>query len=564
MKKLSLLMITLMAALTLSAQNIRYVSTTGSYSNDGKSWDSPKLNIQDAINDLVNNKLTGEVWVAAGTYTPTESTESSGGSTLYMSFKIPQGITVRGGFAPGLTSAKDGVNDQTTRPRLDYKTIGWFYQHHTILSGNLSSEAKFVWNNERQQWETSFYGNTYHVVWFATKGFDSEGRANPVNTANPLSTPESQMAVLEGCVVTGGNAHNNTVTGRTHNAYGGGIYMVAGSKVENCYVHNCEASRDGGGIYMDGGGYTSHVYVADCQALGIGVQNGYGGGIAVDGPSATASAERKGVKTYVTRSGIAGCVGRMGGGLAYNTYDMSHKYNICASAVLVANNTATTEGGGIYVNRGAALTHVTVVNNRCNGTGITIGGMQTGRAGGLYIRDNAHIANSVIWGNKCASNQDIQYASSRSSSKDELKPIVQFTMLSKSDHSDWSGTVKYKVEKLSEYNNLAALNAAHATKGESEDFPMFNNPSPQAGYIANVGLQTIRDLGSEPAQKAYDWQVNQRSSLTHRGVLTYDLDTEHITPAVPKTEDVLGNLFTARVTIGAYNSKPVSLSLIHI
>ena len=105
---LLIVMMLLVCSLRAAADEIRYVSKSGTYSNDGKSWSTAKANIQDAINDLVDNGLTGEVWVAKGTYTPTESTESTGGSTLYMSFKIPAGIKVRGGLPaprPAPTSA---------------------------------------------------------------------------------------------------------------------------------------------------------------------------------------------------------------------------------------------------------------------------------------------------------------------------------------------------------------------------------------------------------------------------------------------------------------------------
>lgn len=80
---------------------IRYVKTDGNYENNGKSWTAAKSQIQDAINDLVNNGLMGEVWVAAGTYYPTESTESDGGEIQNLSFKIPAGIKVYGGFGGG-------------------------------------------------------------------------------------------------------------------------------------------------------------------------------------------------------------------------------------------------------------------------------------------------------------------------------------------------------------------------------------------------------------------------------------------------------------------------------
>ena len=84
---------------------IRYVHPDGKYNNDGRSWATATNRLQDAINDLrdylAQNHLTsGSVYVAAGTYVPTESTESSGGSILNTSFKIYSGIHVYGGFNP--------------------------------------------------------------------------------------------------------------------------------------------------------------------------------------------------------------------------------------------------------------------------------------------------------------------------------------------------------------------------------------------------------------------------------------------------------------------------------
>lgn len=69
--------------LTSTGKQVRFVDgANGKYENSGKSWAEAKKNIQDAINDLHNNNIEGEVWVKTGTYSPTESTESTGGSTL--------------------------------------------------------------------------------------------------------------------------------------------------------------------------------------------------------------------------------------------------------------------------------------------------------------------------------------------------------------------------------------------------------------------------------------------------------------------------------------------------
>ena len=99
----------------VSAQTdtIRYVHPNGAYNKDGKSWANAKDRLQDAINDLydylVANDLTsGSVYVAAGTYVPTESTEAVGGSMLNTSFKIYAGIHVYGGFDPVNPESKPG------------------------------------------------------------------------------------------------------------------------------------------------------------------------------------------------------------------------------------------------------------------------------------------------------------------------------------------------------------------------------------------------------------------------------------------------------------------------
>ncbi len=520
------LILLLLISFSAAAQEVRYVSKSGTYSGDGKSWATAKANIQDAINDLVDHGLTGEVWVAEGTYKPTESNESTGGSTLYMSFKIPAGISVYGGFA-GTESSKDD------RTRVTAKPIGSVYDHETILSGDLSSDAEFEWNTAKEQWSASFYGNCYHVVFFATNGFDSTtGRAKSNGGG-------ARSALLEGVIIEHGNATNSDINGHPHNAYGGGVYMVDGAHLKNCLVRQCVATRDGGGIYMDGGGYVEHCAVSDCQSIGIGTVHGYGGGVCMNGPDTFGAANSTMV---VTRSGVFGCVGRMGGGIAINVNDTTgtNKYKLACTSVIVANNTATSEAGGIYMNRGGAITQMTVARNKCNGAGVITGGVINGRAASIYCRDNAVIANSVMWGGVCKANSDIQFASTRSTNSTALSPNVLYTAVSKSDYTDWSGVIKKEVMKLTTYNS-----AADGTKNETEGYPLFTKPTATAGYVDED--QSHQFLSGE-----YDFQPQSRSSLNHRGVLTADLDRYAQTPATDVDYDITGKRYTPRSTLGAY------------
>lgn len=344
----------LFGVIAASAQSeIRYVSLSGDNSNSGTSWAEPKRDIQDAINDLVNNNKTGEVWVQEGTYYPTEATETSG-SQYYRAFKIPAGITVRGGFR-GKTNDYDGETSASQREMVNDAVFGKAdksgkldgeeaksgkYKYKTILCGAISKEpgkeGKLTFNKDQQQFDCTFYGNSYHVVWFAMNGF-SNGRANPL----------TKPAKLEGCTVQGGHAYNRDVNAaHPHEAYGGGIYMVANSFVYNCEVHDCDASRNGGGIYMDGGGIVRRTYVHDCQALGLGTEFGMGGGICEDGAKHNSKAN----PVVVAQSAITNCVGRIGGGVALLADQTvgNNKYAVVINSTVVNNNTAQVEAGGVY------------------------------------------------------------------------------------------------------------------------------------------------------------------------------------------------------------------------
>jgi len=527
-------------------ENVRYVSKTGKYTNDGRSWATAKNNVQDAINDLADSHLIGEVWVAEGTYKPTESTESSGGSTQYLAFKIPEGITVRGGFSGNETYLEEREISQNENLGDVYGEEGdkdYPYCSKTIFSGSLTEKnAEFVWDDKKQKYNTSFYGNSYHVVWFATNGFDENGRAKA------LETP----AAIEGITIIEGYAHNTSLEeAHPHNAYGGGVYMVHNSTIENCNVVNCEASRNGGGIYMDGGGIAVHTSVTACQALGIGVEYGYGGGICVE-----AKSETQANVAGVGRSAAAGNVARMGGGIAFingnnanpNPANGVFKHGSSAYSIIVANNVATTEAGGIYMDNGGCISNATVVRNRCNGSGVTVNGMNTGRSAGVYIRNNAYLANSVIWGGQCSANNNVEFASSRSTNTASSKPYLQYVSLDNSDFVDWSGVTKVSIKKLSADND-----ATNGSSKAEEGFPMFTDPTTTAG-IYSASSELPGEYVGVVAIAMKNWRPLPSSALNKVGLQAQDADAEGWTAASRREIfDLLGDQFNPRATLGAYS-----------
>lgn len=431
---LYIFLLILLSVADASAQTdtIRYVNAkTGKYANDGKSWATAKDNVQDAINDLYdymqrNNLHSGSVYVAAGTYTPSESTGDGAKGILSTSFKIYDGIHLYGGFNPDPAQAEAspdkrvlsthpgwrgnkqstadertttyGSTQQDTLTRYDFK-------YATILSGNHNSsiQTRFTWDDTKKEYKTLFPGNSYHVVWFATNGFISD--ASKTGYADALVYGAS----LDGFVIEGGNASGKTIATRDHTTMGGGAYMVKHSTLRNCVIRNCSASRRGGGVYMDDGGTLKDCLIYSCQTLGLGIIDGYGGGLCMDNDGA--------VKRVLMNNNV----GRIGGGAAIVYQPDDHprggtKFKInnfdpYITASIMANNTATTEAGGALLYKGGTINHCTIVNNDCPGADIIISNVRYGRSGGLFINGAGQCFNSVLWGNTCAADNDMQYAS---------------------------------------------------------------------------------------------------------------------------------------------------------
>lgn len=520
---------------------IRYVKTDGAYTNDGKSWDKAKNNIQDAINDLYdqikNTDKQGHVYVAAGTYRPTESTESGKDGTAYTAFKIYEGITVYGGFP-----ADGSVNSPETRPYTDKNSsptpyyYGKKFTHVTILDGNhtnMGDKKNLNWDKTKQQYATTFPGNSYHVVWFATKGFDANGRANGLD----------KPARLDGCTIRGGYASNRTTTGaRQHNSYGGGIYMVAGSYVDNCIVTQNVATRAGGAIYLDGGGEVDHSYVRYNQSLGVGISEGFGGGICVDGAG------------VVRHTVMAENVARMGGGLALLAEDVQPKdgnrYAPAAAGCVVGNNTTITEAGGVYMRYGGVLNHLAIVNNRCNGANLVYHGRRYGRSAGIYIDKYGEVFNTVCWGGEVEANSNIQYAAYTDASQTE-QPHVHYSAFAQNEITDWSSTIRMDV---------FSLNTKNEDYVNDGNYPEFINPAIRTSadaitYFTGVGVaEKATELGV--ANFAPLWQPYRNSYLRGKGVMLkeydYALDRWETLKQASIEEDFQGTKFSPKTALGAF------------
>lgn len=545
---------------------IRYVNAkTGKYANDGKTWATAKDNVQDAINDLYNymqtqNVHSGSVYVAAGTYAPSEST-GDGSSVLSTSFKIYDGIHVYGGFnadtpeatpdlrilssqpawrdgQSGLANDKQSTGDEKTITMGELekmeKTAGdtvmrYDFKNATIFSGNHNTVmGTFKWNDNKKQYDTRFPGNSYHVVWFATNGYVKDAKGNNTLYADSLVYGAS----LDGCIIQDGNASGRSTDDRDLNAFGGGVYMVQHATVRNCVIRRCSASRRGGGVYMDRGGTVKDCNIYQCQTLGIGVIDGYGGGVCM---------ENNGVLRHCN---VTNNMARTGGGLMVvytpEKHPYSNKYtkddfDPYASVCVFSNNNANTEGAGVVLYRGGVLNHCTIANNECTGTDITIGGVRYGRTGGLFIYGAGSAFNSVVWGNTCAANDNIQYGyyatTDLYANATAQRPRLSYMAFSNFDITDWGNTLRSNVFQISKEN---------FTSGTAGNYPIFTSPSTTAG--ANGATAS-----------PLDWMPNPMSYLQQKGVQVSQLNNfGNIITKSHSAKDFVRNVFDPVSALGAF------------
>lgn len=518
---------------------VRYVKTKGSYANDGTSWAQAKNNLQDAIESLhdymTRNGITeGRVYVAKGTYRPTTSTPGGDG-VLYTSFLIYEGITVYGGFDaanPEATPEERLLEDGTQIGNA--KGLKWKLKNSTILSGNHSSSTAdpMKWNSAKNEYDESFTGNSYHVVWFATNTSTYSSGLDARNRAVGLA----HKAGIDGFTIQEGNASNRTVPEETdgrhayHNSYGGGVYMVANSEVRNCIIRQNASALRGGGVYMDGGGLMEQCYVAQNQSDGVGVTDGYGGGVACDDGG------------VVRNCIIENNAGRCGGGLsiAFSSIPSTDKarYASYASGCVVANNTSQAEAGGVFMRNGGLLNHLTITYNNCVGAGVVYNNRRYGRSGGLYVDGGGMVTNSVIWGNEVAANNNVQYATYRENASTP-KVKLDFVALSKYNYVDWSGTVKRT-------NGVYSLNEENSNISTPGYYPDFTDVPGSAGVIDNT-TATGR------------WNPRASSYLRHQGMQLNDYPTSgdydtngNDIVAAHITDDILGSQFAPRCVLGAF------------
>jgi hypothetical protein len=202
-----------------------YVNDTATGSHDGSSWANAYTDIQQALADAAARTypLNVQIWVAAGTYTPTSGTDRAA------SFRLINGVALYGGFAGSESALEDR----------DWRT------HPTILSGDIGAAGDSA-------------DNSYHVV--------SSASASPAT-------------LIDGFTITAGNANSFELEGA--NA-GGGMYNAISSPTVRNIVFIANSAGTGGGMANVGTGfiYVTGSYPIIDHVMFLGNSAGSGGGMA--------------------------------------------------------------------------------------------------------------------------------------------------------------------------------------------------------------------------------------------------------------------------------------------
>ena len=190
MKPTLLLVVAFLVSLSTVQAQVVYVKSGGH--GDGTSWENATGNLSQAL--LAAEEGT-QIWVAAGTYQPTNTTDRSA------AFVIPSGVAIYGGF-------------NGTETALDQRDV---QANPTILSGEIGQPGPA--------------DNSYNVIYMSG-----------VN----------EHTILDGFVITGGNANLDAKEGdRTRS--GGGMYIgnSVRPQIINC-TFTSNLARDGAAIYING------------------------------------------------------------------------------------------------------------------------------------------------------------------------------------------------------------------------------------------------------------------------------------------------------------------------
>lgn len=249
--KYLLTLLTFLSFTCLSAANILYVAPAGSPNASGTSW-ADALDLKSATLRAVSGD---QVWVMAGTYLPTNSTDRNA------TFSIAAGVLIFGGFTGSETSPAQRPAASRSVLSGDIGQSGNNTDNvYTVLTLKADSDAGTLVDGFQIQ---------EGVARSFTEGFDASNAGGGLYIEAASGFLPAHLIV--NCVFSNNQAHN-----------GAGVFIAAGnSSFEQCAFNDNIADFKGGAVYTHGTATEANVRFLSCQFTHNAAR--YGGGMANNG-----------------------------------------------------------------------------------------------------------------------------------------------------------------------------------------------------------------------------------------------------------------------------------------
>jgi hypothetical protein len=265
------------------AQAVLFVDADAAPGGDGASWATAFSDLATALRAAAAGD---SVWVAEGLYLP-----DGGTGDPALSFEIPAGVSVFGGFAG-------------TEASLAQRVLG---PRPTILSGDLEGDDGLPGGDD--------VDNAHHVV-----------------------RVSGGVVVLDGVAVRRGVARH--IGGHTDEASGGGVLVVGGELLLRNSTLSANRAADGGGVAVIGGALTLDACVLAGNRAEGAVGDGEGGGLSV----------RQDTELAITGCLFAGNLATLrGGGMFVSTEAVDTVVSRTRFVGNVTEGRWSGTGGGAYV-----------------------------------------------------------------------------------------------------------------------------------------------------------------------------------------------------------------------